>query len=152
MLYICVRNNTLRIKAVQIVSFKNINQTWDPEFANSDPERLADLIFAFTKNRFVGLTQMGYRYDLWHKSTIIQNQGTMSWDLTGANLYMNPTKILKFSLADYDGLLQLESLIGDPGSSTKDIDFSPYMVSKPSAITFTYPDINLQFIVSVYWQ
>lgn len=147
-----VRNNTLRIKGLQIISFNNINQTWDPEFTSTDPERLADLFFAFTKNRFAGFNQMAYTDLLWHKSTVIQNQGTMTWDFTTANLYMNPNKILKFSLADYDGPNLWETLIGFPGASTKDMDFTPYMVSKPTAITFNYPDMNLQFIVTVDWQ
>jgi hypothetical protein len=148
-----VRNNTLRIKSLQIISFNNINQTWDPEFASTDPERLADLFFAFTKNRFAGFNQMAYTDQLWHKSMVIQNQGTLTWDLTTANLYMNPNKILKFSLADYDGPNQWETLIGLAGlTTTKDMDFTPYMVSKPTAITFNYPDMNLQFIVTVDWQ
>jgi hypothetical protein len=45
-----VISQDLKITGLQLISFTNINGTWDSEFPTSNPNHLADVVFGFAKN------------------------------------------------------------------------------------------------------
>lgn len=47
------RGNAVKITGMKVVSFYNINQTWDSEYDVNNPNRLADVIFVFSKLKLV---------------------------------------------------------------------------------------------------
>jgi nuclear transport factor 2 (NTF2) superfamily protein len=142
------RGNTIKINRLQIVNFPGINTTFDPEYGPTDPNRLADLIFAFQK-KMVG-NRFDYEYDwrLWFRSSIIENQGNMTWELSEENLYLKPDSTVRFSLGEMNGEFGNE-LIDAP--YYKEFNFNNYLTTKPNLMTFSYPEINLEFVVTVAW-
>ena len=143
------RGNAVKITALQLKSFHNINTTWDPEFSATDINRLPDVYFGFSKSRLSNFGSDAYTTNLWYRSLVKENQGDLIWDLTSANLYLNPSKVLLFGLTDKDGDLGQDLLMGPP--DYKSIGFSSYQASKPNTITYSFPEINLEFIVTVEW-
>lgn len=70
------RGNTIKISSVQVLSFHNIDQTWDPEYSDTDPNRLADLKFAFVKPK-INVFNDNFGYTNWFISSIKENQGIL---------------------------------------------------------------------------
>lgn len=144
------RGNAIKINGVQVVSFYGIDTTYDPEFGPTDPNRLADLRFGFIKyingNYFDG----NYAWRLWYSSIIIENQGSMTWDISQSNLYINPNHLLRFGLVDMDGDVAGADLLNGP-PDYREISFSNYLITKPTTLTYTFPEINLEFKVFVEW-
>ncbi|MCM2301326.1 MAG: hypothetical protein NDI80_01740 [Flavobacteriaceae bacterium] len=142
------RGTALKINSLKILSFHNINQTWDPEFSGTDSNRLADVFFSLSK-RNVHLTNGNLGSKLWLKSAVKQNQGDLTWNLTASNLYIDPTLSLWFSLADDDGTFSQDLLMGPPFE--RELKLSNYVTSKPSTLRFTIPEINLDLELMVEW-
>ena len=145
-----VRGTALKIKKLQLLSFNNINGTWDPEFAANDPNRLADLKFNLSRvliyNYFLGT----YNMSPWYTSQINENQQSLIWDLEPQNLYLKPNASVQFSLSDMDGdVLGNDLMMGPPYYKT--FNFSNYLVTKPEEIIYTFPEINLEFKLFVEW-
>lgn len=124
-----------------------MNGTWDPEYSSTDINRLADVYFGLSKPRSSNSYGDTYPNNLWYRSLVKENQGDLIWDLTSANLYLNPSKVLLFGLTDKDGDLGQDLLMLPP--DYKSISFSSYVASKPNTITYSFPEINLEFIVKV---
>lgn len=144
------RGNALKINGVQVISFYGINTAYDPEYPTSNPNHLADLRFGFSKNKLGDPLDNLYSPFFWYLSSVIENQGTMTWDCSNANLYLNPNAPLKFGLADIDnGIAGADLLNGPP--DYREISFTNYLVTKPTAITYTFPEINLEFKLFVEW-
>ena len=144
------RGNAIKILGVQVVSFYGINTVYDPEFPASNPESLADLKFGFAKVSLDSYLSNIYSWRNWYQSTVIPNQGTMTWDCSASNLYVDPSKNLRFGLADMDnGIAGADLLNGPP--DYREISFTNYLVTKPNTITYTFPEINLEFKVFVEW-
>jgi hypothetical protein len=143
--------NSLKIEAVKILSFLNIDGTWDSEFPESSEERLADVIFALSKpvlNRTEGYF-MGTNYP-WYFSEIKLNQGDLYWDLSNEDVYLNPELLVKFSLSDSDGgNLGEDLMLGPP--TERDLDFSDYIEQKPESIIWTVPEIDLEVQFFLKW-
>lgn len=144
------RGNALKINGVQVISFLGINTTYDPEFPVTNPNHLADLRFGLSKNKLGNPLDNIYSPTQWYLSSVIENQGNMTWDCSNDNLYLNPNASLKFGLADIDnGIAGADLLNGPP--DYREISFSNYLVTKPTTITYTFPEINLEFKVFVEW-
>lgn len=143
------RGNTIKITGMKVVSFYNINQTWDSEYSVNDPNRLADVVFGFAKLKINNQFQNGYNMQRWFVSNVKENQGDLNWDLTNDELYIKSDKKLRVSLVDKDGDIVQDLLHALP--DYKEISFTDYLVSKPNTITYSFPDINLQFILTVEW-
>lgn len=142
------KGNAVQLKSLLVNSFYNINQSWDPEFPASDPNRLADVAFALLKPQ-VGVFSGQMSQQIWFKSSVKQNQGDLNWNLVSENLYVNPNTVLKFSLADDDGVYAQDLMLGPPFES--DIDLNNYYTSKPDPINLKEPAINLDFDLGVVW-
>ena len=145
-----IRGNAIKITGVKVVSFYNINTTWDPEYAASNTNRLADVFFSFIKNSLNTPYNITNSYKNWYKSTVKTNQGDLLWDLSDKNIYCKPSTVLRFGLTDEDDPpLGQDLLNGFP--DYREINFNDYSVAKPSIITYTNPNINLQIQFTVDW-
>jgi hypothetical protein len=145
-----VSDQAVKLKGLQLISFTNINGSWDPEFPISNPNHLADVIFGFAKNTLNNPFSTGYSYKNWFSSSVKTNQGDLTWNLASENLYFDPTKILRIAFSDQDEPPLGQSLITDT-SGYRNIDLSNYLVTKPNEITFSYPEIDLEFKIQVEW-
>lgn len=144
------RGNALKINGVQVISFYGINTTYDPEFPVTNPNHLADLRFGLSKNKLGNPLDNIYSPVFWYLSSVIENQGNMTWDCSNDNLYLNPNAPLKFGLVDIDnGIAGADLLNGPP--DYREISFTNYLITKPTTITYTFPEINLEFKVLVEW-
>lgn len=144
------RGNAIKINGLQVVSFLGINTTYDPEFPATNPNHLADLRFGLSKIKLGNPLFNIYSPTYWYLSEIIENQGSMTWDCSNANLYLNPNATLKFGLADIDnGIAGADLLYGPP--DYREISFTNYLVTKPTTITYVFPEINLEFKIFVEW-
>jgi hypothetical protein len=143
-----VRGNAIKINSVKVVSFYNINQTWDNEYADTDVNRLADVFFILLKPE-VNLTTGDFSSKNWYQSTVKQNQGDLTWDLTSENLYIDPNLSILVGLADDDGTYKEDLLMGPP--SEREINLSDYLSTKPTTIKYTVPEINLDMELNVEW-
>lgn len=144
------RGNALKITGLQIISFNGINTTWDPEFPTSNPNHLADVFFGFLKTKLQTPFAGGYNYSNWYTSSVKQNQGDLTWNFTSENLYIQPQSTIRMGLVDEDTPpLGQDLMMGPP--DYRDFNFSTYTTTKPSIITFTYPEINLEFKITVEW-
>jgi hypothetical protein len=144
------RGNAIKINGVQVISFYGINTTYDPEFPATNPNHLADLRFGLSKNKLGNPLDNIYGPTYWYLSSVIENQGNMTWDCSNDNLYLNPNAPLKFGLVDIDnGIAGADLLNGPP--DYREISFSNYLITKPTTITYTFPEINLEFKVFVEW-
>ena len=142
--------NALKIAGMQVTSFDNINNTWDPEYAPTDVNRLADVYFGFNTGQLSNCFDNTTISKLWYKSTIKQNQGDLTWDLASANLYINPNRDITFGLVDQDTPPLGQSLIPNL-PDYRIISFANYLSTKPTTITYSFPDANLSFIMTVEW-
>ena len=144
------RGNAVKITKLQITSFENINATWDPEFAPTNPNSLADVYFGLytlQRNNYYFEDQ---RLDSeWYKSNIKENQGDLIWDLSSSNLYITPNKEIKFGLADKDVDLGQSLIPNLP--DYRIITLYNYMTTKPTTIIYSWPEVNLSFILTVEW-
>lgn len=144
------RGNAVKITGLQVLSFNGINTTWDPEFPTSDPNHLADVFFGFNKSTLDSPFENGYFFRNWYIASTKQNQGDLTWSFTSENLYIQPERTIRFGLADQDTPpLGQDLMMGPP--DYRDFNFSAYTTTKPNTITFSYPEINLEFIVTVEW-
>jgi hypothetical protein len=144
------RGNAIKITGMKVISFYNIHQTWDPEYAANDSNRLADVYFGFSKSSLNNYFDTNYNIRRWFVSSVKENQGDLTWTVTTNELYIKPNGILRFSLTDQDTPSLGQDLLNGP-PDFRDISFVDYLVSKPNTITYSFPEINLQFILSVEW-
>jgi hypothetical protein len=144
------RGNAIKITGMKVVSFYNINQTWDPEFGANDPNRLADVFFSLSKSRLNTNYESAYAIRKWYVSSVKENQGNLTWDLGASELYIKKDGILRFGLVDEDTPPLGQDLLKGP-PDFRDISFADYLNDKPNSITYSFPEINLQFILSVEW-
>ncbi len=144
------RGNAIKIKKLELISFYNINETCDPEFSSTDINRLADLKFSFSRSLIYNNFNGGYNMLFWYGSPVLLNQGNLTWDLESENLYLNPNAVVQFSLVDMDGEVLSSDLMNGP-PSFKSFNFSNYLVTKPTEIIYSYPEINLEFKLFVEW-
>ena len=144
------RGNAIKINGLQLISFYDINTSWDPEYGTNNINRLADLQFGFIKTKLNNYYNGSYSDLLWHLSTTLPNQGTMTWDLSTYNLYLKPEIGLQFGLADVDEVGGGQDLLNGPPYE-KTISFTDYIQSKPTTITYSYPEINLEFKLLIDW-
>ncbi len=142
------KGNALHIKEVLVNNFYDKDATWDPEFSDTDPNRLADVFFALSKPHIDIFTgQLTKR--LWYTSDIKENQGDLLWNLSQENLYINPNGFLILGLADDDGNFVQDLLLGPP--TEREISLSQYSTTQPTRITLEDTSINLDLDFGLVW-
>ncbi len=145
------RGNAIKLQELQLNSFFNINETWDDEFDNTDPERLADVFFVLLKprlNPFEGTRSIGT--PVWYESSVETNQGDLHWNLQTNNLFVDPNLSLYIAFADADGGgLAGDLMLGPPFE--REIGLTDYINTQANPIPFNEAGINLNFDLSVEW-
>lgn len=143
------RGNAVKITSVQIVSFSNINNTWDPEFPSTDINHLADVFFNFQKPK-VGITSNSFNFQNWFLSSIKENQGDLIWNVASEDLYLDPNFTLHYSMGDDDGGgVSQDIMLGPPFE--REIIFANYIVTQPATITLSDSSINLEVLLTLDW-
>lgn len=143
------RGQTVRIMKVVVNSFYNIDETWDPEFAETDEERLADVVFAFEKLQHFNFTKNELSMGGFHLSDVRENQEDLVWDLSGQELYLDPLNQLNFGLADVDDGNLAQNLLLDYPS--KNIRLRDYLDTRPESISLTDETIDLDVTIYLEW-
>lgn len=143
------RGSAIKIAKIEVVSFSNIGNTWDPEFTNTDINRLADVVFLLRKAK-ADITENSLNFQDWFRSEIKENQGNLTWDLSTESLYADPMLSLRYSMADDDeGGVGQDLMLGPPFE--REINLASYIATRPNAITLNVPEIDLEVIFSVEW-
>ncbi|QTE21788.1 hypothetical protein [Polaribacter cellanae] len=147
-----LKGESVKIKNLKIISFKNINQTWDSEYSNNDINRLADLKFTLEKTYIKTslFNEVLYERSIWYKSETLINQGNLNWNLNNENLNVNPNFIMTFSLADIDdnGLVE-DLLLGPPFAI--EFNFKDYIQDKPNKVILKKENIDLEVEFEIEW-
>jgi len=144
------RGNAVKITGIQVVSFNNINGTWDPEYPVSNPNHLADVFFGLNKTKLNNSFEESYSFKTWYTSLVKENQGDLTWNIGNEGLYINPMKTIRLGVIDQDTPPLGQNLLNSI-QDYKDFSLSAYTMTKPNSITFSYPEINLEFILQVEW-
>lgn len=132
--------NAVKITTVQVLSFSNIDGTWDPEFSENDINRLADVFFILEKP-VASISIENFRFQKWFTSSVKENQGDLTWELSSEDLYIDPQLSLQYTMADEDGGFIDDLMLGPP--YLREISLAEYIDTKPSTITLNVPDIDL---------
>ena len=145
------RGNAVRILSAEVVSFYRKDQTWDPEFADTDVNRLADVGIALQKSvlndRFEGLNFTNYR---WYTSDSRPNQSNLFFDLTSEELYIDLNKEFRVGLGDDDGGNIGQPLFPDfPDYRT--VDLKDYNKTRPTVIILKDDSVDLEIKFTVEW-
>jgi len=145
------KGDAIKLQELQLNSFFNINETWDDEFSDTDPNRLADVFFVLLKprlNPFEGTRSIGT--PVWYESEVKTNQGDLHWNLQTDNLFIDPNLSLYIAFADDDGGgLVGDLMLGPPFE--REIQLSDYISTQENPIPFNEANINLNFDLSVEW-
>lgn len=142
------RGDAITITQVKVLSFHDINNTWDPEFDSTDPNRLADVFFVFLKPR-LNIYDGSSSSAVWYTSPIKENQGDLTWNVSSDNLYISPEYSLRYTMLDNDGVLSQDLMLGPP--TEYEIAFADYIATKPSIITLSVPSISLEVELTLDW-
>lgn len=142
------RGNAIQITSVKVISFSNMDNTWDSEFSDSDANRLADVFFNLRKPK-PDSKQGGLSFQNWFKSEIKENQGDLTWDVSSKNLYLNPEFALQFSMADDDSGVVQDIMLGPPFE--REVTFQDYIATKPNIVTLKVDEIDLEIEFTVGW-
>ncbi|MFL0150993.1 hypothetical protein V2632_06880 [Tenacibaculum maritimum] len=147
-----LKGESVKIKSLRIISFKNINETWDPEYSNTDINRLADLKFTLEKIYIKTslFNEIKYGRTLWHQSEILINQDNLNWDLNNEHLNINPNFVMTFSLGDIDNNGFAEDLLLGPPFSIE-FSFKEYIQEKPNKVILKEEDIDLEVEFELEW-
>lgn len=144
-----VRGNAIKITGFKINSFYNMHGTWDPEFASDDPNRLADIVFAFQKLYTSHFSDPKPNMKLWYLSPAYPNEQQLEWDLSQEGLFISDRSILTFGIGDDDG-----NGIGEDLTRSYQglrIRFNDYKQTKPAQINLSDEEAGIDISLEVEW-
>ena len=135
------KGNAVRVNQVLINNFYDKDNTWDSEYSSTDPNRLADVFFSFSKPHIDLFTGQKFK-SLWYTSAVKENQGDLTWNLSQENLYIDPNALIHFGLADDDGGGVGQDLLLGPAFE-KEVILCQYSSTQPSSIAIEDHSISL---------
>ena len=141
------RGNTVQITGVEVLNFYDMGKEWDPE-ATGD-EKLADVLWTLEKPQHVGFTKDEMRQGLWYISEVHKNESSLTWDLSGKQLFINPLFSFEFGLADEDEEGWAQNLMIDQLSYR--IDLRDKMNEKPATVSLIDEQVDLHIIFHLDW-
>lgn len=100
--FVVKRGNAVKIVGFKINSFYNMHGTWDEEFSETDPNRLADIHFGFRKLRQGHISNPNPTLGPWYLSPVYPNMQQLEFDLSQAGLYISENSRLELGLSDAD--------------------------------------------------
>lgn len=143
------RGNSVQITGIEVHNFYNKGKTWDPEFAQDNPGRLADLVFGLEKRMGVSFGKPQSFNGTWHISEIHENESSFTWDLSEENLYLDPRAPFHFGLADADeGNIGQDLMLEYPSGA---IDLRPNMEEKPASLNLDVESTGLKVTFYIDW-
>tara|TARA_R110002096_G_scaffold436089_1_gene667228 strand:- start:6792 stop:7598 length:807 start_codon:yes stop_codon:yes gene_type:complete len=152
------RGNAIQIQNLKLNSFYDMGNTWDAEFSDTNPNRLADVYFVILKpplnifNGTRGTIPAGSW--LWFRSQTRDNESNLNWDLQNEDLYINIEQLTPYiAFIDDDGDPVLAGLgdlmLGPPFERV--IPIADYINTKPNTIVAEEPNINLEYELTLDW-
>lgn len=144
-----IKGSSVKINRINLISFSNINGTWDPEFSGNDA--LADLKFALVKTYITtSFDTMEFDSKTWYISDVLMNQGNLTWDLSQEELYIDPNLNFGFGLGDNDGGgIGQDLLLGPPFEITYSLQ--DFINEQPNSATLIKEDIDLEVEFELVW-
>ena len=145
------RGNAVRILSAEVISFYRMNETWDPEFTDTDINRLADVAIALHRSklndRFGGTDYSTYR---WFTSDSYPNQSNLFFDFSAEELYIDLNKQIRVGIGDDDGGNMGQSLFPD-FPDYRILDLKEYNMIRPSEIILKDESVNFEIKFRVEW-
>ncbi len=144
-----VHGSAVKLIGFKINSFYNINGTWDAEYAEDDPNRLADIIFSFQKLNIPHFSDPKQSLRHWYLSPVYPNQQQLEWDLSLEQLYISDRSIFEIGVGDDDG-----NGIGDDLTRSfrgMNIRLNDYRDSKPAEINIRSEEYGIDVSVQLEW-
>ncbi|TVZ25819.1 hypothetical protein JM83_0750 [Gillisia sp. Hel_I_86] len=144
-----VRGNAIKITGFKINSFYNMHGTWDQEFASDDPNRLADIIYAFQKLSTTHFSDPKQNMRRWYLSPVYPNEQQLEWDLSQEGLYISDRSILEFGIGDDDG-----NGIGEDLTRSYQglrIRLNDYRDTKPAQINLSNEEAGIDISLELEW-
>jgi len=145
-----VRGNAVKVMGFQINSFYNINGTWDAEFAENDPNRMADIIFSFQKLITTHFSDSKQDLRNWYLSPVYPNQQQLEWDLSKEELYISDISWIEIGIGDDDG----NGIGEDLTRSFRGLKFwlREYRDAKPAEINLSDEESGIDVSLLLEWQ
>lgn len=144
-----IRGNAVKVIGFKINSFYNMNGTWDSEYANDDPNRLADIIFSFQKLSTAHFSEPKQNMGYWYLSPIYPNQQQIEWDLSKEELYISDRSIMEIGIGDDDGNGIGEDLTRS--HPALQIRLNDYRDTKPNTINLSNTESAIDVSVELEW-
>lgn len=142
-----VPGNNVQITGIEVKHFYDMGASWDPEAAEG--ERLADLIFALEKIQQTGFTEEKYNKKTWFISEVHENESSLTWDLSGKELYLNPVMGFYFGLADVDeGNIQQNLLLNQISYV---VELQSRISDRPEMVELIDEAVGLHVIFHLNW-
>ncbi|WP_044402678.1 hypothetical protein [Lacinutrix sp. Hel_I_90] len=146
------RGNAVQVQSLQLNSFFNMGGTWDDEFGSTNPQRLADVVFALLKRRLNVYTgERSNIYSVWYRSEIRANETNLTWDMQNENLLINLNQLMPFiGFGDDDGNnIGQDLMLGPPFERV--VPILDYINTQPNSILVNEADIDLEYELLVNW-
>src|SRR5690606_6781400 len=143
------KGNTVQITGFRINSFGKMGDSWDPEFPQNSEDRLADIMFGFSKLMLFNFTKPENSFGTWYISPVHKNESSKEWHLENENLFINPDRPLRFGISDDDGGNIGQNLLID--RSHLDLDLSQYKEEKPSSIDYSHTEEEVDITLFLNW-
>ncbi|HSI68692.1 MAG TPA: hypothetical protein VK941_00550, partial [Gillisia sp.] len=96
------RGNAVMIVGFKINAFHNMNGSWDQEYEDTDPNRLADIVFGFRKMRQGHISNEYPAMSPWFLSPVFPNLQLTEFELAHKELYISENSRLELGLIDAD--------------------------------------------------
>ena len=139
--------NTVQITRIEVVDFHNKGNAWDPEATGED--QLADLLVGLEKVHQAGFVKNELRTWTWFISEVHENESSLSWDLSGEDLYVNPVFGFDFGLGDVDGGGMSENLMLDRLSYK--IELRDKLEARPETVPLIDESVDLHIVFHLKW-
>lgn len=143
------RGNTVQITKIEVHNYLDKGNSWDPEFSDENPERLADIVLALEKTMSFNFSKKEFSTGSWFISEVHKNESSFTWELMTEKLYVNPLNSFHFGLADEDEGGMAQNLMLD--YPTRFVDLRPYMEERPASIDFNVESIGLEVTFHLDW-
>ena len=146
---IVTKGDAVQITGLKINSFYNIHQTYDEQYPENDPERLADIIFAFSKAFSWNFSTEDIGKGRWYLSEVYPNEEKLEFDLRDEQLFIAPYANFEVGIGDHDEGGVGSDLARDPSGMT--VNLYPLQNEKPSEIHIIKEEADVDITVYLEW-
>ena len=143
------RGNAVKIVGFKINAFHNMNGSWDQEYEDTDPNRLADIVFGFRKMRQGHISNEYPAMSPWFLSPVFPNMQLLEFELAHKELYISENSRLELGLidADEDGTGKDLTM----GYRDLGIKFMDHKAAKPSEINLANEEYGFDVTFLLEW-